>query len=227
MAEETNKLKGVVFFYFNLYPDLGQQVAATMQMIKEMNKPLIEKLSEDGRYVCILVPTTKEATRVEKVDYNSPFPRYMPRSLDVQKVGLTQGKNNKANIFQSGFQNEPVFKGLLTLYVNFWPEVKLDPTEVMSIIRTINQEAFDRITRDGQYHFIIVPTTKEATRVEKIDWDNPFPRLVPKTTEKKSRLNVIPPKALLHDMKKGGDDEDDIEDADEIEDEELEGEGKE
>jgi hypothetical protein len=88
MAEEKKKLKGVVVWFVNLYPDLGQSVEQTMQMVKEMNKPLIEKLVEDGQYVCLLVPTTREATRVEKIDYNAPFPRYMPKSLDIQKVGL-------------------------------------------------------------------------------------------------------------------------------------------
>jgi len=225
MADEAKKLKGVVFFYFNLYPDLGQQVTATMQMIKEMNKPLLDKLSEDGRYVCVMVPTTKEATRVEKVDYDSPFPRYIPRSLDVQKVGLTKGQKKKpVTIFQ---QEEPLWKGLLTLYVNFWPEVKLDPNEVLNLIRTINQEAIQQITQDGQYQFMIVPTTKEASRVEKIDWDNPFPRLVPKSTEKKNKLNVIPPKALLHGMDEGDESEDEEEMAEELNDEELENEGKE
>ncbi len=224
MAEATapaKKLKGIVFFYVNLYPDLGQHVVSTMQMVKEMNKPLMDKLCEDGRYVCIIAPTTKEATRVEKVDYDSPFPRYMPKSVDIQKVGL---KRKRAQ----AFGEERLLKGFITLYVNFWPDVGIDTKEVLNLIRTLNQESLSAIAQDGQFQFMIVPTMKEASRVEKVDLDDPFPRLVPKAVEaRKKKINVLAPKVAVNKTVKRDDDDeesdsDQNEDPMELDDEELE-----
>jgi hypothetical protein len=39
----------------------------------------------------------------------------------------------------------------------------------------------EKINKESNYQIMIVPTTKEACRVEKIDFDKPFPRYIPKT----------------------------------------------
>ena len=41
----------------------------------------MKQITEDGRYQIMFVPTTKEANRIEKVDYDEAFPRFVPRSV--------------------------------------------------------------------------------------------------------------------------------------------------
>jgi hypothetical protein len=231
MAEEKKKLKGVVVWFVNLYPDLGQSVEDTMQMVKQMNKPFMDKLTEDGQYVCLLVPTVREATRVEKIDYHAPFPRYMPKSLDIQKVGLKDNEKKKPKqVF--GQEAGPSMGGVISLFVNFHPEIKVDPKEVMPLVAKINEEAIQIIAEDGQYQLMIVPTTKEASRVEKVDYEMPFPRFVPKKIESKKQAAAAATKILKEMIddyedddeakKKVVEDEDDDDDFDEIADPELE-----
>jgi len=189
MAEK--KLHGVVVLYVNMYPDLGQDIEVTMKMVKEMNKPLVDRLDEDGRYVVLFIPTTKEATRIEKVDYNAPYPRYMAKSADVSKVGLGDSKK-KHNMFKEKAEEEEEERewvGILSLFINFHPDIKLDPQETLLMIRALNEGAIKVITEDGRYQLILVPTTKEASRIEKVDYDMPFPRLMPKAVEK---AKVVP-----------------------------------
>lgn len=210
MSEEKKKMKGVVVFFVNLYPDLGQDVRSTMNMIKEMNQPLANSLTEDGQYVALFVPTHREATRVEKIDYDGPFPRYMAKSLDIQKVGLQDGlKKKKKNMFQP--EGSGKMRGIISLFCNFHPEIELDVPEIMELIRSINSEALAAIAQDGQYQILIVPTTKEASRVEKVDWESPFPRFVPKNTGKKGSV----PKKVVTVVTE----EDEDDDEDELEDE--------
>jgi hypothetical protein len=186
MVEAAEKrFKGLVVFYINIYPDLGQQMEPTVQMLKEMNKPLIERLAEDGRYLCLFIPTVKEATRIEKIDYDYPFPRCVAQSADVEREGVVI-KKKKPSIFRE----EESLNGIITLYINFHPEIKLLPREVIAFIQTFNQDVLKQIADDGRYQIMFVPTTKEATRIEKIDYDSPFPRFVPKST--KSRPALMP-----------------------------------
>ena len=223
------KLKGIMVFYLNMYPDLGQDLTTWLMMFKDMNKPLMDKLAEDGSYACLMVPTTKEATRVEKIDYDAPFPRYMPQSVDVSKQGL--GKDvvvKKTNVFK-GLEEEPeedesVMKGFITLFVNFHPDVKLDPAEVLKLVQRINEESLEKINTDGQYQIMIVPTTKEAARIEKVDYNMPFPRLSPKAVSK-TKTGIVTPK--IPKIIEDDEDEEDNGPYDEVDDEELEEEGKE
>jgi len=214
VAKKAGALKGVVVFFVNLYPDMGQDVYTTMKMVKEMNKPVADNLSQDGQYVVLFVPTTKEASRVDKIDYDSPFPRYMPKSHDVMKVGLQDGLKKKKqdktkNMFQPPTQS---MGGVISLFVNFWPEMRLDMNEVMKLVYEINKDSLAQIQADGQYVVLIVPTTKEASRVEKADYDMPFPRFVPKNTGKKG----VPTKVVTNLI---GDNDDDEDDEDDLEDE--------
>ena len=223
------KLKGIAVLYVNLFPDLGQQLEPTLIMVKEMNRPLIKKLSMDAKYACLIIPTTKEASRVEKIDYDAPFPRYMPQSADVNKEGLGQNvkAKKKVNIFKGPVQEEEVeevveesvMQGFITLFMNFHPDVNLDPAQVLKMVQNVNQEAIQEIIEDGQYQVLIVPTTKEATRIEKVDFEMPFPRLSPKNVSK-TKSGIVTPKLPVPEEEDDGP-------CDEIEDEELEEEGKE
>lgn len=189
MTETTEPFKGVIVFFVNIYPDLGQEMEPTIQMIKEMNKPLMEQLEQDGRFLCLFVPTTKEATRIEKVDYDYPFPRCVAQSAEVEREGVSI-KRKKPSMFRGDVERH--FKGIITLYVNFHPEMMLDPVNVIELIRNINRDVLKRITDDGRYQLMIVPTTKEASRIEKIDYDGPFPRFVPKSVKSRPALMPTP-----------------------------------
>jgi hypothetical protein len=71
--------------------------------------------------------------------------------------------------------------GIIVFYMNFHPEHNQDPLQAIDLLRKVNQELFDKINKDGHYNVAIVPCTKEACRVEKIDFDKPFPRYASKT----------------------------------------------
>lgn len=187
MSENNNddkRLKGIVVFFVNLYPELGQDVKMTMNTYKEMSKPLIDSMTSDGRYVPIFAPVHKEATRIEKIDFDSPFPRFNPSSEEIVKSFAKPKKKNK-KIFQQEVEEKEKFSGFITLFINFHPEVKLDVQETINLIKEINSESLDLVNKDGSYSILIVPTTKEGSRVQKVDFDAPFPRFVPKSNKKK------------------------------------------
>lgn len=171
-----NRLQGVVFFFINVLPDLDQDIEETVNMIKTFNGPLVQKIHADGRYVCMFVPTTKEATRIQKVDFNAPFPRLVGRSLDVMRFGA---RAKQLPFRLTGETSDNVLCGVITLFVNFQPGMKnVKPQEILEFIRNINKEPIQILNDDGRYDILIVPTTKEASRVEKVDYDSPFPRFV-------------------------------------------------
>ena len=204
---ETKKLEGLILFWVNLYPDMGQDTRETLEMLKETNKPLIDQMIEE-RYVFLFVPTFKEATRIEKIDYDGPYPRCKFKTLDVQVHGL-QDDLKKKNIFQPEVEASKL-RGIITLFINFHPETDyVNIPETLKLIKEINKEALDRTEEDGRFKVLIVPTTKEGSRIEKIDWDFPFPRLVPAGPSKASKPVV----AVVEEDKE---DEDEIdEDGDE------------
>jgi hypothetical protein len=188
-SNENRRLKGVVVFFVNLYPELGQDVKMTMNSYKEMSKPLIDGMTSDGRYVPIFAPVHKEATRIEKVDFDSPFPRFNPNEEEVVQTFAKPKKKNKKIFQQQEVEEtkEETFAGFITLFINFHPEVKLNVQETIDLIKEINAESLSLINKDGRYTILIVPTTKEGSRVQKVDFDSPFPRFVPKSKKKKSK----------------------------------------
>lgn len=70
--------KGILMFYINFVPDSGVTVEQTTDLFRSQNKELLEKLKAAGDYEVMFVPTVKEATRVEKVDFDQPYPRFIP-----------------------------------------------------------------------------------------------------------------------------------------------------
>jgi hypothetical protein len=75
--------KGFIVFYINFFPEQGQNVDETITLIRNQNKALLDQLKADGEYDVMFVPTTKEASRVEKVDFDAPFPRFVPNSTKI------------------------------------------------------------------------------------------------------------------------------------------------
>jgi|GEM_PF-6538785 hypothetical protein len=73
-------MKGIVTFYINYHPDLGQDLVQTIEVFKQVNKDLFEAIQNESEYRVAVVPTTKEACRIEKVDFDKAFPRFVPRT---------------------------------------------------------------------------------------------------------------------------------------------------
>lgn len=71
-------MKGIVTFYINIHPTEGQDIATIVEVFKTANKDLLERVNKESDYVVAVVPTTKEACRVEKIDFEKPFPRSIP-----------------------------------------------------------------------------------------------------------------------------------------------------
>jgi hypothetical protein len=71
-------MKGIVTFFINIHPSEGQDIATTVELFKMANKELLERINKDSEYVLAIVPTVKEACRIEKVDFDKPFPRSIP-----------------------------------------------------------------------------------------------------------------------------------------------------
>ncbi len=169
MTAENDKFIGLVVFWVNLHD--ATDVLSKLAMIKEMNKPLFELLStKDGRYEFLFIPTFKESTRIEKIDYDLPFPRCMALGIDVQKYGL--------QVISEPKDDGHDLKGLITLFINFPTEMNIDIAKTLELVRNANKETFDTVDEDGRYKILIVPTSKEGSRAEKVDWGSPFPRMV-------------------------------------------------
>ena len=70
-------LKGFITFYVNFFPELGQDVKSTLDLALSYNKEAIEKIRA-ADYEVMFVATTKEASRIEKIDLDKPHPRFIP-----------------------------------------------------------------------------------------------------------------------------------------------------
>lgn len=75
-------MKGFIVFFINYFPDLGQDIEQSIQIMRVINTEVIKKFNEYG-YEVMFIGTTKEGTRVEKVDFDLPFPRYVLPRIDI------------------------------------------------------------------------------------------------------------------------------------------------
>lgn len=73
-------MKGIIVFYINFHPDNGQDAQSSVDVMMRCNKEVIDKINSDGEYRVMVVPTTKEACRVEKIDFDMAFPRYTSKT---------------------------------------------------------------------------------------------------------------------------------------------------
>lgn len=71
--------------------------------------------------------------------------------------------------------------GIIVLYLNSHPECNQDSQQLIDVFMRTNQLLVEQIHKDTGYRVMVVPTMKEACRVEKVDFDKPFPRYTPKT----------------------------------------------
>ncbi|CAE7860279.1 unnamed protein product [Symbiodinium microadriaticum] len=83
----SEKMNGVIMFYLNYSPDIeGVSLREHVDIFKELNAEFIKQLESETYYRVVIVPTTNEASRVEKMDFDHPFPRFMPNSVDIQET---------------------------------------------------------------------------------------------------------------------------------------------
>jgi len=75
-------LKGVMMVYVNYFPELNQTLEGTVNFAKSINAELYDKIRENG-YEVMFIGTTKEGTRVEKIDFDAPFPRSILPKMDI------------------------------------------------------------------------------------------------------------------------------------------------
>lgn len=69
-------------FYMNVEGvDDGKELEY-LDLMKTTNVNLIKKLEEEG-YGVMIVPVEKESSRIEKVDFDLPFPRYVLPHVDI------------------------------------------------------------------------------------------------------------------------------------------------
>lgn len=64
--------KGMIIIYLNDLAFQGFDDAKIIEFAKNMNKQLIEESLENG-YTMFFIPTTNEASRMEKIDFDKPF----------------------------------------------------------------------------------------------------------------------------------------------------------
>ena len=75
-------MKGVIIFYVNFFPELEQNEVEVLTNMQKFNAAVIERIEKEG-YSAMFLATTKEATRVEKIDFEAPFPRYVLPRIDI------------------------------------------------------------------------------------------------------------------------------------------------
>jgi hypothetical protein len=79
-------MKGLILIYVNFHPDLQQTPEGMLDLVRKTNSDLIRKLQDDAHYGCVLIPTTKESCRVEKIDFDKPFPYYRNCGIGMMPV---------------------------------------------------------------------------------------------------------------------------------------------
>jgi hypothetical protein len=78
-------MKGIIAFYINFHPEYNQDIQTSIEVVIKANQSVMEKINNESEYLIMLVPTTKEACRVEKIDFDKPFPRFLTRThLDIE-----------------------------------------------------------------------------------------------------------------------------------------------
>lgn len=75
-------LKGIVVVFVNFFPEFNQTLETTLNFMKNLNSEVYEKIRESG-YEVMFVGTIKEGTRVEKIDFDAPFPRSILPKMDI------------------------------------------------------------------------------------------------------------------------------------------------
>jgi hypothetical protein len=75
-------MKGIITFYIDIHPELNQDAEQIIATFVKINQSMIDKINAAGEYIIMYVPTTKEACRVDKIDFEKPFPRFPVSHVD-------------------------------------------------------------------------------------------------------------------------------------------------
>lgn len=101
----SEKSIGVIIFYLNYNPDIeGLSFKDQVEIFKELNSDFIKQLEVECNYRVAIVPTTKESCRVEKMDFDCPFPRFVPNNVDVREN--EQNKLLIKKLIEKRYKNE-------------------------------------------------------------------------------------------------------------------------
>jgi hypothetical protein len=76
----SNDFNGLIMFYINYRPEDGEDVKKRKELLWECNKEIFDKIQSETSYRIAVVPTTKESCRVEKMDFDKPYPRYLAKT---------------------------------------------------------------------------------------------------------------------------------------------------
>jgi hypothetical protein len=63
-------MKGILTFFINMQPDSKENPKVVIEILKEINKDLFEKITSECGYHIAFFPTFNESCRVEKIDFD-------------------------------------------------------------------------------------------------------------------------------------------------------------
>lgn len=76
-------MKGIVNFYMNVeHCEKGQEEKDYIDLMINTNSSMMARIEENG-FGVMVVPVRKESSRMEKVDFDRPFPRYILPHVDI------------------------------------------------------------------------------------------------------------------------------------------------
>lgn len=78
-------MTGMFVFYVNYHPEIGQKPEDLIDVMRAQNKALFEYLDQQLGYGTMFIPVTKESCRVDKIDFEKPWPRYVAPHIDVDQ----------------------------------------------------------------------------------------------------------------------------------------------
>lgn len=107
-------MKGIITFYINVHPDLNQDLTESIEVFRQVNKDLFESIQKESEYRIAIVPTTKEACRIEKVDFDKPFPRFVSRThsdIDLLEKRREERSRERELVFRELMDKKANAKG--------------------------------------------------------------------------------------------------------------------
>lgn len=89
-------MKGLLVFYVNTRDGNVAQVQTQMDLFLKSNDTLIKRIQDEMGYQIMLVPTQNEACRIEKIEFDKPFPRYALPHIDLAESDKMMERIHKA-----------------------------------------------------------------------------------------------------------------------------------
>lgn len=85
-------MQGLICCYINRKDYEGKQEEEVLQIAVQDNQALIDASSDSG-WAVLFIPTTNEGTRIEKIDFDKPFP--IPKTTVELKLETLRRKGKK------------------------------------------------------------------------------------------------------------------------------------